>query len=109
MRGRTERAHSKRWNKGPGRATAKGRTEAWTGAHAGWVSRSGELRNSQRQMRRRCQANRKATLRRAREREHAAGAAESKTPRMHGNFTRENRETWPLPEPEQRRAGGRKR
>jgi hypothetical protein len=28
-----------------------------------------------------------------RKREYVAGSAESKTPRMHGNFTRENRET----------------
>jgi hypothetical protein len=50
-----------------------------------------ELRNSQKQKRRQCQANRKATLRRATIRERDAGTAESKTPCMYGNFTRENR------------------
>ena len=37
----------------------------WIGAHVGWVSRNCELRNSQNQRCRRCQANRKATLWRA--------------------------------------------
>src|SRR5208283_4729922 len=52
-----------------------------------------ELRNNQNQRRRRCQVNRKATLRRALPRLCVAGTAESKTPGMHGNFTCENRET----------------
>jgi hypothetical protein len=39
----------------------------------------------------RCQANRKATGQCARARVHGR-PAESKTPRMHRNFTRENRE-----------------
>ena len=44
---------------------------------------------------RRCQDNRKATRRRAITRVRR-GPAESKTPRMHRNFTRENREApWP--------------
>ena len=47
--------------------------------------------------RRRCHDNRKATLRRASNRERAADPAESQTPAMHGNFTRENREApWPV-------------
>src|ERR1700722_16210595 len=52
-----------------------------------------ELRNSQNQKRRRCQANRKATLWSAIQRERNTGTAESKTPRMHGNSTCENQET----------------
>ena len=57
---------------------------------------------------RRCQANRKATQRRA-PTQVRRGPAESKTPGMHRNFTRENREApWP-PAVERQRAGGRKR
>jgi len=78
------------------RAAETTHLKRWPGVHVGWVSRSCELRNSQNQRRRRCQANRKATLRRAPERECAAGPAESQTPRMHGNWgplgTREPRD-----------------
>jgi hypothetical protein len=42
-------------------------------------------------------------------RERAAGTAESKTSRMHGNFTHENRETPLSSEAARRRIGGRKR
>src|SRR5579871_665264 len=110
MRGRTVRTHLKRWTRGTSRsALKKGRNRDWTGAHAGWVTRSSELRKSQNQRRRRCQANRKATLWRATEREYATGAAESKTLGMHGNFTHENRETLSSSVAERRRIGGRKR
>ena len=42
-------------------------------------------------------------------REYAAGTAESKTPGMHGNFTRENRETLLPSVAARRRIGGRRR
>src|SRR5580700_7303251 len=55
-----------------------------------------EIRNSQNQKRRQYQSNRKALPQRVANRECVAGTAESKTPRMHGNFTHANRKT-PLP------------
>jgi hypothetical protein len=48
----------------------------WKGAHVGWVSQKCKLRNSKNQMRRRCQANRKAILWSANYRKRHAGAAE---------------------------------
>ena len=43
------------------------------------------------------------------QREHVAGTAESKTLGMHGNFTRENRETLLPSVAARRRKGGRRR
>ena len=43
------------------------------------------------------------------QREHDVGTAESKTPGMHGNFTRENRETQLPSAAARRRIGGRRR
>ena len=57
---------------------------------------------------RRCQAYRKAILRRAKTRVRR-GSAESKTPGMYRNFTRENRETPLLSAAARRRIGGRRR
>jgi hypothetical protein len=44
-----------------------------------------------------------------RNRERVTGTAESQTPRMYGNFTRENREALLLSVAARRRNGGRKR
>ena len=81
----------------------------WEEAHVGWVSRSCELRNSQNQSADGVRPSGTAILRRAPDRECAAGSAESKTPRMHGNFTRENRETRLSSAAARRRIGGGRR
>jgi hypothetical protein len=57
---------------------------------------------------RRCQPNRKTIGRRAKTRVRR-GPAESKTPRMHGNFTRENREAPSSSVVARPRTGGRRR
>src|SRR5713226_9813979 len=67
-----------------------------------------ELRNRHQQSRRRCQANRKATQRYASS-QACRGTAESKTPCMHRNFTRENRETRSPSSAARRGIGGRRR
>ena len=87
----------------PSHARAVGRPhlKRWTGVYAGWVS-SVSSENCQ-SGRRRCQNNRKATRRRAQTRARR-GPAESKTPCMHRNSTRENRET-PSPPAASKEAG----
>ena len=82
----------------------KAAIEALTGAHAGQAI---ELRNHRDPECRRRSAWRKATPT-GRYREPPADSAQSETPGMHGNSTRENRETPSTPAARSRRAGRRR-
>jgi hypothetical protein len=81
----------------------------WEGAHAGWVS----LKLMSSEIAKISSADGvKASGRQhggTRKRERVTGTAESQTPRMYGNFTRENRETLLPSAVVNWRNGGRKR
>ena len=81
----------------------------WEEAHAGWVSlklMSSEIIKTG------CADGVRSPGRQhggTRKRERVTGTAESQTPRMYGNFTRENREALLLSAAARLRNGGRKR
>ena len=91
------------------RATATAHLKRWEEAHVGWVS----LKLMSSEIDKTMGADGvKPTGRQhggARQRECVNGPAESRTPRMHGNFTHENRETLLLSAELWWRIGGRKR